>query len=96
MYALDPGGVVYWHRDAIDFRKNINGLASLVEHGLGLNAFAQVVFVFGNRRKDRIKILKRDRNGFWRCKNDSRAHASSGLVKTAQWPTSRCSNCTGY
>lgn len=65
MFELNPARMVYLHRDAIDFRKNINGLASLVEHGLGLDAFAQAVFVFGNRRKDRIKILGWERNGFW-------------------------------
>lgn len=65
MFRLNPALAVYLHRDAIDFRKNINGLASLVEHGLGMNAFAHAVFVFGNRRKDRIKILGWERNGFW-------------------------------
>ena len=65
MFELNATRTVYLHRDAIDFRKNINGLASLVEHGLGLNAFEQAVFVFGNRRKDRVKILGWDRNGFW-------------------------------
>ena len=65
MFELNASRVVYLHRDAIDFRKNINGLASLVEHGLGMNAFANAVFVFGNRSKDRIKILGWDRNGFW-------------------------------
>ena len=58
MFALSADRVVYLHRDAIDFRKSINGLASLVEHGLGLDAFAQAVFVFGNRRKDRIKMKR--------------------------------------
>jgi transposase len=65
MFELNATRMVYLHRDAIDFRKNINGLASLVEHGLGMNAFAHAVFVFGNRSKDRIKILGWDRNGFW-------------------------------
>jgi transposase len=68
MFELNAGRTVYLHRDAIDFRKSINGLASLVEHGLELNAFEQAVFVFGNRRMDRIKILRWDRNGFWLLK----------------------------
>ena len=65
MFELNGARAVYLHRDAIDFRKNINGLASLVEHGLGMDVFARAVFVFGNRRKDRIKILGWERNGFW-------------------------------
>ena len=65
MFRFDPELKVYLHREAVDGRKNINGLASLVEQGLGMNAFGHAVFVFGNRRRDRIKILGWDRNGFW-------------------------------
>lgn len=65
MFRLSPGLAVYVHRDPVDFRKSINGLAALVEQGLGLDPFAPAVFVFGNRRRDRVKILGWDRNGFW-------------------------------
>lgn len=65
MFRFDPGLKVYLHRDAVDGRKNINGLALLVEQGLKLDPFAPALFVFGNRRRDRIRILLWDRNGFW-------------------------------
>ena len=57
MFRLSANLAVYLHRGTIDFRKNINGLSALVEHELRLDPFAHAVYVFGNRRKDRIKIL---------------------------------------
>ena len=41
MFDFDPALKVYLHREAIDFRKSINGLAALVEQGLGRNPFRQ-------------------------------------------------------
>jgi transposase len=64
MFTLNANLEVYLHREAIDFRKSINGLAGLVEHELGRDPFA-AAYVFGNRRRDRIKILGWSRNGFW-------------------------------
>jgi hypothetical protein len=57
MFTLNANLAVYLHREAIDFRKSVNGLAALVEHELERDAFAAAAYVFGNRRKDRIKIL---------------------------------------
>ena len=65
LIRFDPGLTVYLHHDAIDFRKSINGLAALVEQGLGRNPFASALYVFRNRHCDRIKILGWERNGFW-------------------------------
>lgn len=65
MLRFDEGLKVYLHRDAVDFRKSINGFSALVEQSLGLDPFAQAVYVFRNRRADRIKMLGWDRNGFW-------------------------------
>ena len=36
-----------------------------MEHTLGLDPFAPAAYVFGNRRRDRLKILGWHRNGFW-------------------------------
>jgi len=47
-----------------DMRKAINGLSILVEDRLQLDPFSGSLFVFCNRRKNMIKILYWDRNGF--------------------------------
>ncbi len=65
MFRLDQALKVYLHREPIDFRLNINGLALLVEQVLGLDPFAPCVYVFGNRRRNRVKVLGWERNGFW-------------------------------
>jgi len=55
---------VYLCREAVDFRKGINGLAALVEESLELNPFSEQLFVFCNRARDRVRILYWERNGF--------------------------------
>jgi transposase len=65
VFRLDEDLKVYLHRQPIDFRLNINGLAPLVEKSLGLDPFASCAYVFSNRRRNRVKILGWDRNGYW-------------------------------
>ena len=48
---------VYLCREVVDFRKSINGLSALVEEHLGLNPFGPQLFVFCNRRRDKLKDL---------------------------------------
>jgi len=47
-----------------DMRKSINGLSIIVEQAMALNPFSGELFVFCNRRRNIIKILYWDRNGF--------------------------------
>ncbi len=67
MFTLNASLAVYLHRDPIDFRQGINGLSALVEHALKLDPFGCACFAFSNKRRDRIKLLLWDRNGFWLC-----------------------------
>src|SRR5690606_28561931 len=55
---------VYLHRAPIDMRKQMDGLAALVEGTLQSDPFSGALFVFINRRRDRLKILAWDRTGF--------------------------------
>jgi transposase len=55
---------VFLCREAVDFRKSINGLSILVEESLDLDPFAERLYVFSNRKRDKIKILYWERSGF--------------------------------
>jgi len=55
---------VYLAAGVTDMRKAINGLSMLVEGQLELDPFSGHLFVFCNRRRNMIKVLYWDRNGF--------------------------------
>jgi transposase len=38
-------------------RKQIDGLALLVQEAMELNPFDKALFVFGNRQRDKVKLL---------------------------------------
>lgn len=46
-------------------RKNIDGLACLVQPLLDMDAFSGQVFVFVGKRRNKVKLLLWDRHGFW-------------------------------
>jgi len=64
MRAINSFSDIYLSRNYVDFRKGINGLASLVEDEMDLNPFDGALFVFCSRTRDKIKILYWDRSGF--------------------------------
>ncbi|MFA5996431.1 MAG: IS66 family insertion sequence element accessory protein TnpB [Candidatus Paceibacterota bacterium] len=55
---------VYVAVGSVDMRKSINGLTVVVAREFNLDPFTGQLFVFGNRRRNMVKILYWDRNGF--------------------------------
>ena len=61
---FEDAPAVYLHREPVDFRKSINGLAVIVEAQMALSPFSGALFVFCNRKRDKLKLLYWDKSGF--------------------------------
>lgn len=64
MFLPSAGIRVYLALGHTDMRKSINGLSVQVESSMQLDPFSGNLFVFANRRRNILKILYWDRNGF--------------------------------
>ena len=64
MIHLPASVPVYLCLTACDMRKSFDGLHAQVRDHLELDAFAGHLYLFANRRRDRLKILYWDRSGF--------------------------------
>jgi transposase len=56
---------IYVATGATDLRRSIDGLAALVRERFDLDPLSGHLFLFRNRRGDRVKILAWDHAGFW-------------------------------
>lgn len=64
MLNIDKVEQVYLAVGVTDLRKSIDGLSAITAAVYRLNTYDNSMFVFCNRKKDKIKILHWD-NGFW-------------------------------
>lgn len=64
MIHLPASVRIYLCLTACDMRKSFDGLHTLVRDHLELDAYAGHLVVFASRRRDRVKILYWDRDGF--------------------------------
>lgn len=65
MLMLPPSVRLYLSREPVDFRKAIDGLCQVVRDVFHDDPFSGALFLFFNKRRNRVKVLVWDSNGFW-------------------------------
>ena len=64
MLSFSSSQRYFLYRGVTDMRKGFNGLSGLVRQYLAHDLLSGDVFIFLNKRRDRVKLLVWDRNGF--------------------------------
>jgi len=82
MIQLTPQMRILVALEPADFRRGIDGLASVCKQTLREDPFSGCVFVFRNRRATALKVLVYDGQGFWLC------HKRLSNGRFRWWPTS--------
>ena len=67
MIQITPHMRILLAREAVDFRKGIDGLARICRDVLKADPFSGYLFVFRNKRSTALKVLQYDGQGFWLC-----------------------------
>jgi transposase len=64
MFNLPASVSIYICDKPVDMRCGFDGLAAIVQNTLGMNPLSGGLFLFLGRRRDRVKILFWDRDGY--------------------------------
>jgi transposase len=65
MLTINSTNQIFLYTPAADMRKGIDGLSGIVRAELNADPTDGSLFVFVNRRRDRMKILQFADGGFW-------------------------------
>lgn len=63
MIPIDGSVRIFVATQPIDFRAGINRLMGLVTHVLGHDSCSGAVYIFRNRRSDKVKLVRHDGSG---------------------------------
>ena len=64
MFSLNSSLRFYLYQGVTDMRKSFDGLCGIVQSQLGRDPTSGEVFIFINRRRDRVKLLHWQNGGF--------------------------------
>ena len=74
-----PGTRIFLVAGPTDLRKGFRGLPAIVQNEVGKDPLSGQIFLFSNRKRNCVKVLYWDSNGYWVC--------SKRLQKgTFSWP----------
>lgn len=65
MLSLTQPTKIHVYTRAADMRKGVNGLSGIIRSEFGADPTDGSLYIFINRRRDRMKILHFDGSGFW-------------------------------
>jgi transposase len=65
MLTLPPSVRIFVATGVTDLRRSVDGLSALVREAFGLDPLSGHLFLFRNRRRNRVKILVWDQSGYW-------------------------------
>jgi transposase len=80
MIQLTPQHKIFICLEPIDFRKGIDGIASICKNQMDIDPFSGIVCAFTNKRRIMVRLLIYDGTGFWLCSK----RFSEGKLKW--WP----------
>lgn len=85
MLTLPSSVRIYVAAEAVDLRRGFDGLAAITRGVIRQDPLNGHVFVFLNRRKNRVKMLLWDRTGFLLVYNQPSSHYTSFDSRRGSW-----------
>ena len=77
MLSISPAISIFLYTQPTDMRKGFDGLSGIVRSELAADPLDGSLFLFVNRRRDRLKILHFDGTGYWLYYNHLSSHYTS-------------------
>lgn len=64
MFSLSSALSYFLYRNPVDIRNSFDGLSGLVQNELGRDPLSGEVFIFINKRRNQVKLLRWEQGGF--------------------------------
>jgi transposase len=81
---VGPATRIFLAAGTTDLRKSFEGLSDLVSHAFAQDPLSGHLFVFVNRKKNRVKLLYADGSGVWLCAKRLHGQGTFAWPKTTE------------